>query len=166
MCYARILVPLEHSPYDTAILQHVRALAGTCGASVVLIHVADGWAARNMAQLALRESEEMRRDRAYLDATCAALVADGVRAEAVLAAGDPAGEILAAAAREGCDLIAMATHGHRFLADVVYGSVAEAVRHRASVPVLLVRGQPDGGRATTTTGEGRAISIPPVPPPA
>ena len=161
MCYSRILVPLEHSSYDDAIVAHVRRLAGLCGASVVLIHVADGWAARNMAQLSLQESEEMRRDREYLDGRCAALAADGLTVDAVLAAGDPADEILAAVARERCDLVAMATHGHRFLADVVYGSVAEAVRHRADVPVLLVRGQ--GGKRRATPAESL---VAPVPPPA
>jgi nucleotide-binding universal stress UspA family protein len=69
--YTRILVPLEHSAYDDAILEHVRRLAGVCGASVVLIHVADGWAARHMAHLTLRESEELQRDRVYLDTVCA-----------------------------------------------------------------------------------------------
>ena len=43
--YSRILVPLEHSAYDAAILEHVRPLARLCGAAVLLIHVADGWAA-------------------------------------------------------------------------------------------------------------------------
>ena len=139
--YARILVPLEHSPYDTAILAHVRPLARLCGASLLLLHVADGWAARNLSQLKLQDSEEMRRDRAYLESVCAQLVAGGLSADAVLGCGDPAAEIVAAAEREHCDLIAMATHGHRFLADLVYGSVAESVRHRSGIPVLLVRGE-------------------------
>ena len=137
--YARILVPLEHSPYDAAILAHVRPLARLCGASLVLIHVADGWAARNLRQLSLQESEEMRRDRDYLERVCGELAGEGFDAESLLGCGDAAEEILAAAQRERCDLIAMATHGHRFLADVVYGSVAEAVRHRSGVPVLLVQ---------------------------
>ena len=159
--YTRILVPLEHSPYDACILEHVRPLARLCGASVTLIHVADGWVARNIGQVPLRESEEMRRDREYLESTCEALCAEGFECDAVLASGDPADEILAAAARERCDLIAMATHGHRFLADVVYGSVAEAVRHRASIPVLLLRG-PQPARPTPA----RALEAVPVPPPA
>jgi nucleotide-binding universal stress UspA family protein len=139
--YKRILVPLEHSEYDSAILEHVSALARFCGASLVLIHVADGWAARNVKQLHLRESEEMRLDREYIESQCAALTATGLRADCVLAAGDPANEIAAAAARESCDLIAMSTHGHRFIKDVLYGSVANEVRHRSRVPVLLVRGE-------------------------
>jgi nucleotide-binding universal stress UspA family protein len=105
--YKRILVPLEHSSYDAAIVAHVRRLARFCGSSVVLMHVADGWAARNVRQLNLRESEEMRLDREYLETTCASLEADGLEADCVLAGGDPSREIADAAAREGCDLIAM-----------------------------------------------------------
>jgi len=141
LMYKRILVPLEHSEYDAAIIQHVRALAKFTGASVVLIHVADGFAARNVHQLNLRESEEMRVDRQYLDETCASLTADGIRSESLLAGGDPSKEITDAAAREGCDLIAMSTHGHRFIKDMIYGSVANEVRHLSRVPVLLVRGE-------------------------
>jgi nucleotide-binding universal stress UspA family protein len=138
--YSRILVPLEHSPYDAAILAHVRPLAKLCGASIVLIHVADGWAARNIKQLSLRESEEMQKDRAYLDGLCESLAREGFDSDALLASGDPAEEILAAVVRERCDLIAMATHGHRLVGDIVYGSVANTVRHRAAVPVLMLRG--------------------------
>ena len=140
--YKRILVPVENSDYDSAIIEHVRALARTLGSSVVVIHVADGWVARNMKQLELRESEEMRKDRDYIERVASSLSTDGVPADAVLAGGDPATEILAAAEREKCDLIAMSTHGHRFLNDLVRGSVANVVRHGAMIPVLLVRGAP------------------------
>lgn len=149
--YTRILVPLEHSDYDHAIVEHVRRLAAMCHASVVLIHVADGWAARNVNQLNLRESEEMRLDREYLERTCESLAADGIEADSLLAGGDPAKEIAEAATRERCDLIAMSTHGHKFLKDMIYGSVANEVRHLSRVPVLLVRGErrstPRGGSA-------------------
>lgn len=140
--YHRILVPLENTRTDRVIIAHVRTLARHCGASVVLIHVADGFAARNFEQLDLRESEEMRRDRAYLDSVCAELVADGLPCEAVLACGNPTEEICAAVVRESADLIAMATHGHRGLNDLIRGSVASEVRHRTLVPVLMVREEP------------------------
>lgn len=139
--YKRILVPLENSSYDAAILEHIRTLATMAGADIVLIHVADGWAARNLNTLHLRESEEIRKDREYLDQTCEMLNGAGLRAEAVLASGDPAEEITKAAVQERCDLIAMATHGHKIVADLFYGSVASSVRHRSMVPVLLVRGK-------------------------
>jgi nucleotide-binding universal stress UspA family protein len=138
--YQRILVPLEHTDTDAAIVEHVRQLAKLSGGSVVFIHVADGWAARNANELTLRESEEMRIDREYLEAICDRLEADGIESECILAGGDPGKEIAEAAEREECDLIAMSTHGHRFLKDVIYGSVANEVRHLTRVPVLLVRG--------------------------
>lgn len=148
--YRRILVPLEHSSADACILEHVRQLARHCQATIVLIHVADGWAARNVNQLNLRESEEMRDDRGYLEQVAQQLNDEGLKAEAVLASGDPAREITAAAAREQCDLIAMATHGHKFIGDVVYGSVANSVRHDTSIPVLLVRVPATSRRAATS----------------
>ncbi|HEU5175362.1 MAG TPA: universal stress protein [Gemmatimonadaceae bacterium] len=159
--YTRILVPLEHSPYDTAILDHVRHLARHTGASLVLMHVADGFAARNVSPLKLRESEEIREDREYIERLCADLEREGFKADCVLAGGDPAREICEAAQREECDLIAMSTHGHRFLKDLLYGSVAESVRHRSFVPVLLVRGMADGS-VNPTPMRG----VPAVPPPA
>jgi nucleotide-binding universal stress UspA family protein len=142
--YERILVPLENSAYDAGILLHVCRLARLCNSSIVLIHVADGWAARHANTLTLRESEEMQADRAYLDGLCEKLHADGFVADSILAGGDPATEITAAADREKCDLIAMATHGHRGLQDVIYGTTANTVRHRTMVPVLMVRGVPSG----------------------
>lgn len=138
--YKRILVPLENTKTDAAVIAHVVALAKLCSASVVLIHVADGWVARNANQLDLRESEEMKNDLAYLDRISAEMEASGVDAEGVLAGGDPSGEICAAAAREKCDLIAMSTHGHGFVQDVIRGSVANQVRHQTRIPVLMVRG--------------------------
>jgi len=141
--YQRILVPVEHSQYDEVILTHVRKLARTCNdASIVLIHVADGWAARNINQLDLRESEEMKSDREYIEAIAESLEKEGYRAEAILAGGDPAKEIADCAQRENCDLIAMATHGHRGLSDVLRGSVANELRHISMLPVLMVRGNP------------------------
>jgi nucleotide-binding universal stress UspA family protein len=140
LMYGRILVALENSAYDRAILEHVTALAHACGAAVLLVHVADGWVARTYKQLNLRESEEMQRDRGYLDEVVARLAADGLEVDALLAGGDPSREIVQIAEREGCDLIAMSTHGHRFISDLLYGSVANEVRHRSTIPVLLVRG--------------------------
>ena len=138
--YTRILVPLEHSDYDDAIVAHVRELALLCQASVVFIHVADGWAARNQEQLVLRESDEMKQDREYIESQADSLEAAGLEVECILAGGDPASEIAAAVQRERCDLVAMSTHGHKGVQDLLRGSVANDVRHRITVPVLMVRG--------------------------
>jgi len=137
--YRRILVPLENGPADDAILKHVTQLAKLLGSEIVLVHVADGWAARNIQQLNLRESQEMKEDRAYLERMSQDLRQAGLEVDAVLAAGDPAKEIAATAEREQVDLIAMATHGHSLLGDVVYGTTATALRHVSRIPILMVR---------------------------
>jgi len=139
--YKRILVPLEHSPYDETILTHVRKLARHCGASLVLIHVADGWAARNVKQLNLRESEEMKNDRAYLEGLRNELAAPGRTVDVQLALGDPASELVKIANSGNIDLLAMTTHGHRYLSDLVHGTTVDRVRHLVNVPVLLLKVQ-------------------------
>ena len=137
--YKHILIPLDHSPADEAILRHIRPLALLTEARLTLVHVADGFMARNQQTLGLDESEEMRLDRAYLNRRREELANENFEVDVILECGEPADHILAIAEREGCDLIAMSTHGHRFLSDLILGSVATQVRHRTDIPVLLVR---------------------------
>jgi nucleotide-binding universal stress UspA family protein len=139
--YRRILVAVENSQADRTILEHVAGLAKLTGAELLLVHVADGWAARNFDQLKLRESEEMKSDRAYLEGLRETLAAQGFTVQTKLAMGDPATELIRSAQEQGVDLIAMSTHGHRFLADVLHGTTADRVRHLVKVPVLLLRAQ-------------------------
>jgi nucleotide-binding universal stress UspA family protein len=139
--YKRILVAVEHSPADRTILSHVSALARLTGAELLLVHVADGWAARNFDRLKLRESEEMKSDRAYLESLQSELAAQGLTASTELAKGDPSDELIRVAEERQVDLIAMSTHGHRFLSDLLHGTTADRVRHLVKVPVLLLRAQ-------------------------
>ena len=135
--YRRILVAVENSPADQAILRHVRELAALTGAELLLVHVADGWAARHFDQLKLRESEEMRADRAYL-AQLAESLSD-LKVTTELAMGDPANELIRLCQEREVDLIAMSTHGHRFLNDLIRGTTVSKVRHMVQIPVLLLR---------------------------
>jgi len=137
--YRRILVAIEHSTADRTILDHVAKLADMTGATLLLVHVADGWAARNFDQLQLRESEEMKDDRAYLEQVRAELASGGRNVEAQLAMGDPATELVKIANSGTVDLLAMSTHGHRYLADLVHGTTVDRVRHLVNVPVLLLK---------------------------
>ena len=137
--YSRILVAIENSPADRTILTHVSELARLTGAELLLVHVADGWAARNFNQLKLRESEEMTSDRAYLEKLQGELVSKGFTVDIRLAMGDPATELVKVATDQHVDLIAMSTHGHRFLADMLHGATVDRVRHLVKVPVLLLR---------------------------
>jgi universal stress protein A len=137
--YKRILVAVEHSSADRTILEHVSKLAELTGASLLLVHVADGWAARNFNQLKLKESEEMKDDRAYLEQLRTDLASRGLRVDAQLALGDPSTELVKVAEDQNVDLIAMSTHGHRFINDLLRGATADRVRHLVKVPVLLLR---------------------------
>ena len=137
--YRRILIAIEHSGADATIIEHVRALAALTRGELLLVHVADGWVARNYNELQLRDSEEMRDDRRYLEQITADLHEAGLAATWRLGMGDPASEILRIAREEHVDLIAMATHGHRGLEDLVRGTTVNKVRHAATVPVLLLK---------------------------
>jgi len=139
--YHTILVPVENRESDQTILRHIRSLARLTNASLMLVHVADGWVARNFERLQLQESEEMKQDREYLATLSAQLEADGYQVKTVLAMGDPATEIIKLAQGQPIDLIAMTTHGHRLLGDFLHGSTADKVRHQVDVPVLLLKVQ-------------------------
>ncbi|MEI8195194.1 MAG: universal stress protein [Phycisphaerae bacterium] len=135
--YKTILVTLDATPTDRAILDHIRPLAKAMQSRIVLLHVADGWAARTFGPDAV--SPEVKEDRAYLDKIKAEFAAEGITADAELAFGDPVKEIVRWIRERGCDLVAMSTHGHKFVADLVLGNTAHRVQHLVNVPVLLLR---------------------------
>jgi nucleotide-binding universal stress UspA family protein len=137
--YQRILVPIENSAADETILDHIKPFARMSGAQLLLVHVADGFVARNYNELQLAESEEMRQDRVYLQKRQRELSDEGFACETVLALGQPSNEIVKLAESHHVDLIAMASHGHRLLADILHGSTINEVRHRTAVPLLVVR---------------------------
>jgi len=137
--YRHILIPLENSPADQVILNHITPLARLTGAKLLLLHVADGWVARNFNRLKLAESEEMKDDRGYLEKIAGKLRGDGLAVQTLLALGNPPQEILKVAEGEQCDLIAMTSHGHRLFGDLFHGSTITEVRHKTSIPMLVVR---------------------------
>lgn len=137
--YKKILVALENSEADLSVLSHVSQLAKELHSELFLVHVADGWAARHFDDLELKESEEMVEDKKYLEKTASDLKKEGLAVKTHLALGNPPDEILHQAEQENCDLIAMTSHGHRFFADLFYGSTIEGVRHKSSIPILAVR---------------------------
>lgn len=137
--YQKILVALENGRADQTLLPHVEQLAKLLGSELLLVHVADGWAARTFDQLKLAESEEMRADRQYLEEITQRVRSAGVAVSAKLALGNPPTEIVKMAQAEHCDLIAMGTHGHKLLGDIIHGSTVHEVRHGTDIPMLLVR---------------------------
>ena len=137
--FKKILVALENSPADKTMLPQITQLAKILGSKLLLLHVADGWGARNFNQLKLRESDEMKDDRKYLEKIAAGLSEKGFSVSTMLALGSPPAEILKVAEAEHCDLIAMTSHGHRLFGDIFHGSTITEVRHSTHIPIFLVR---------------------------
>ena len=135
--YDKILVTLDGTPTDRAIIEHIKQLAQIMASRIVLLHVADGWAARTYGPDAV--SQEISDDTRYLETIRAEFQDAGIAADSELAYGDPAKEIIRWVQQKGCDLVAMSTHGHRFLADIFLGTTASQVQHSIRVPVLLLR---------------------------
>lgn len=148
--YKKILVALENGRADETLVPHIAELALLLGSELLLLHVADGWAARNFDQLKLAESDEMKTDRAYLDGVAARLRESHLVVTTELALGNPPTEILKTAEARSCDLIAMTSHGHKLLGDIFLGSTIDKVRHNTAVPILVVR-----------AGTGTASPFPP-----
>lgn len=139
--FKKILVALDHSNADAVLLPRVKELARLTGAEILLLHVSTGWAAQWQSNLNLSDSPEMEEDRQYLKGLEQDLLHEGFRVSSRHAAGKPSDEILKFAREEGCDLIAMSTHGHRLLQDLIYGTTITRVRHESEVPIFLVRGR-------------------------
>lgn len=137
--YNKILVALDNSPADHSLLPHITELAKIHHSKLILVHVAEGWVARHYSDLKLKESDEMKKDHLYLEGAAKDLDDQGLSVTVVLAWGEPSLEILRIANQEACDLIAMTSHGHRFLADLFLGSTIEEVRHSSTIPILVVK---------------------------
>jgi len=135
--YEKILVTLDGTATDRAIIEHVKTLAVLTQSQVVLLHVADGWAARTYGSDAV--GPEITQDTAYLEDVRAELEGCGIPTTAELAYGEPAEQIVRWIESKGCDLVAMSTHGHGFFADLFLGKTATRVQHRVRVPVLMLR---------------------------
>ncbi len=137
--YQKILVALENGVSDQTLIPHIKELAKIHNSQLLLVHVADGWVARNYTQLQLAESEEMKNDKQYLELTAKALRKENLVVTTLLALGEPSQEIIKVGEKEKCDLIAMTSHGHRFFADIFWGSTIEEVRHESYIPLLIVK---------------------------
>ncbi len=156
--YKKILVALENGRADETLVPHVTELAKLLGSELLLVHVADGWAARNYDQLSLAESDEMRADRTYLAEIADRLTELGIVVTSELALGNPPTEIIRTAQAHSCDLIAMTSHGHKLVGDIFLGSTIDKVRHNTTIPILVVRASaqpvPVGAVATAAAAAG------------
>ena len=131
--YRNILVTIDCSPVDEVILRHVSALARQNDAKVCLLHVVHSHTLDQ--DRALREKAQ-----SCLEACRAMLKAQGVEARTLIRGGEPDAQILEEIAGADYDLVAMATHGHRIIGDILFGSVSESLKHKISIPLLLLKG--------------------------
>jgi manganese transport protein len=141
--FKKILVALDHSKADNVLLPRVKELATITRAEILLLHVSTGWAAQWQDDLNLSDSQEIKEDREYLDYIGEGLREEGFRVTARHARGEPARAILQTARAEHCDLIAMAAHGHKMIADLIHGTTIDKVRHETEIPIFLVKARPD-----------------------
>ena len=139
--YKRVLVALDGSTACEAVLRFLMEIAGPLDMTVMLLHVLEPITPQAAEGTVVLDDVEARRHEAeeYLAPISAALRSQGVNTAWAIRRGRPADEILAAAQEGGADLIAMATHGRTGVGRLLFGSVAEAVLRRATVPVFMIR---------------------------
>jgi nucleotide-binding universal stress UspA family protein len=141
--FRRALIPLDGSALAEAVIPAFLEFAAPLKLEVVLLQV--------LAAIPSQVSEELRRGvvnplerlqqeaEAYLGGYAQDLCTRGLSARTAVRVGDAATEIVAGAREYQADVIAMTTHGRSGLTRILFGSVAEAVLRRASVPVFLMR---------------------------
>jgi manganese transport protein len=141
--FKKILIALDHSKADTFLLPRVKQLARLTGAEILLLHVSTGWAAHWQENLNLSDSQEMKEDRAFLESIGDELRREDFQVTLRHESGEPARAILKTAQAEHCDLIAMTTHGHRLISDLIHGTTISKVRHESTIPLFLVKAEMD-----------------------
>jgi len=141
--FKKILVALDHSKADNELLPRVKELAKLAQAEILLLHVSTGWAAQWQDNLNLSDSQEIKEDREYLERVAQKLREEGFPVTARHERGEPSRAILKTAREEHCDLIAMAAHGHKLIADLVHGTTITKVRHESEIPIFLIKASPN-----------------------
>jgi manganese transport protein len=135
--YSTILVPLDHSPGDREAIGNALALARMHGARMVLLHVEEGVTSQIFGSLA--STAEVTEGVDYLNQVVSSLRELNVAVDVVVRHGSsPAKEIVEAVGEIQPDLLVMASHGHRGIKDLVFGTTINDVRHHVKVPMLIV----------------------------
>ena len=130
--YKRILMALDASPADEAVIEHIEELAAIHKSHVILLRVAHAHTRDGMTH-EVEESEE------YIENVAKRLAAGGIEVETVVAHGEPSEEIVREAEERNVDLIAMATHGRSGIGRWLLGSVTSKVLQVGRKPVMAVR---------------------------
>ena len=129
--YKKILVAMDCSPVDDTIIEHVSDLALQNNAQVYLLHVVH-------SHTLDQERTLHKQAEACLKSCYELLQARSIEVHTLIRSGEPDTEILKEIEEKDYDLVAMATHGHSFIGDILFGSVSRTLKHKISVPLLLI----------------------------
>ena len=130
--YKKILVTIDCSPVDNAIVEHVALLAVQNSAQVSLLHVVHAHTLDQRRELNARAETSLEKH-------CEKLRAQKIEVCKIMPCGEPGEQILKEIENGDYDLVAMALHGHKFPGDILFGSVSEILKHKISIPLLLLK---------------------------
>ncbi len=132
--YHKILVTLDCSDVDLVIISHIVELAKIHHSRVDLIHVLHSHTL-DQKQYMMEKATE------YTQSYQKQFQDEKIPVEIIIRVGEPEEEILKVIEKGSYDLVALATHGHHFFMDILYGSVSDSLKHKIDVPILLIKGK-------------------------
>ena len=135
--YARIGVALDYGEKDEKVLSHAQTMAKQHGASIYLFHIVEGVSGQVFGKEAF--DNEAREDRERLEEITQRLSESGVITYPSLGFGRVTEELVKLAKESNVDILVMGGHGHRGLKDLIFGATISDVRHRLTIPVLVVQ---------------------------
>jgi manganese transport protein len=135
--YGVIGAAIDYEAPTDKVLAHAQSLASQHGASLFLFHVVEGASGQVYGTEAY--DEEAREDRVYIESIAAQLRASGLEVTPVLGYGRVTTELVRLAKENKVDLLVMGGHGHKYLADFIFGTTISKVRHALGIPVLVVK---------------------------
>jgi manganese transport protein len=139
----RIVIAVDFSMSDKKLIQtaiaHATnpALSATQeAAEFIFIHVVESATARYLMEAS--DDVESRKDQERLEAYASAVRQNGYKASTVLGYQNRVKEIVRIVHEKDAQLLVMGAHKHQGWKDYIFGETIEAVRHKVSIPVLIV----------------------------
>ncbi len=146
--YKRILVATDGSTLSKKAVSSAIELAAATGAELVALKVVarypmsyfEGGVAVQASEVARIEKQWADNAQAIVDAVEKAATARAVKAKALTVKSNLVSDaVIAAAKKHKCDLIVMASHGHRGIKRLLLGSETQLVLTHSHIPVLVLR---------------------------
>ena len=132
--YDNILLLLDCSDYDDAVLEHIKNLAKIHKSHVHLYHAVHAHTIDQQRALLKKTENCLIQAKSMLEA-------EGIETDSSYSEGEPEEEVLKKINENKWDLIALATHGHKFFGDAIFGSISDKIKHYTDIPILLIKGR-------------------------